>query len=273
MTREGQDGINTDAAGMDHNIPVVAYYIDSPSFTWTPAEIAMFPHSVHVRIAVRSSTRDGHVIDRETGDATPAQAAQWAHQRRVDGYPYPIVYTSISNQGAVIAAFNAIHEPLPGWWLAHYDNLDVLPAGALGKQYADPGPLDKSIWADYIPGVDTVTAPTAQQIWAATISFTNSNGTVVEVPAETVLEFADLYAGQAVVALNDPATGLKAISAQLTAIQGALSSNEAALLAAVQGVQAGTVNVANLAQALVPLLAPADATAFLAAYTAQLNKA
>lgn len=188
MTREGQDGINSDAAGMNHSISVVAYYI-SGRFAWTQAEIDMFPNSVHVRIATQSSVRDGHVIDCENGDATPAQAAQWAHQRRVDGFAYPIVYCSISAQPAVIAAFNAINEPLPGWWLAHYDNLDVLPAGALGKQYADPGPLDRSIWADYIPGVDGVqgggtttppSSPPVNVISAGTVLQLGSTGQAVK---------------------------------------------------------------------------------------------
>jgi hypothetical protein len=153
MTREMQDGINTDAAGMDHSIALVAYYIDG-LYAWTQAQIDLFPNSVHVRIAVRWTTRDGHVIDRENGDATPEQAAAWAHQRRLDGYPWPAVYCSESNQQAVIDAFNAIHEPMPLWWLAHYDNVDVLPAGCIAKQYADPGPLDRSVVADRWPGVD-----------------------------------------------------------------------------------------------------------------------
>lgn len=169
MTREMQDGINSDAAGMDHAIPLVAYYIDG-LYAWTAAEIALFPHSVHVRIAVRWTTRDGHVIDRENGDATAAQAAAWAHQRRLDGYPWPTVYCSVSSQAEVIAAFQAIREPMPLWWLAHYDNIDTLPAGCVAKQYADPGPLDKSIVADYWAGVDqggNVTDPLDEQITRA----------------------------------------------------------------------------------------------------------
>lgn len=64
----------------------------------------------------------------------------------------------------------------------------------------------------------------------------------------------------------------KTLAAQLTAIQGALSTDEAALLAAIKGVQAGTVDVTLLAQALVPLLAPADAAAFQTALAAALAK-
>lgn len=158
MPREGQDGINTDAADMDHTIPIVAYYIDGP-YAWTPEEIALFPTSVHIRIATRWTTRDGHVIDCETGDATPAEAALWVSQRRADGYPYPMVYVSVSNQQAVISTFIAAHQALPGWWLAHWDDLDQIPAGAWGKQYESTPRFDKSIWLDTIPGVDTGANP------------------------------------------------------------------------------------------------------------------
>jgi hypothetical protein len=262
MTREMQDGINTDAAGMDHSIPLVAYYIDG-LYAWTASEIALFPRSVHVRIAVRWTTRDGHVIDRENGDATAAQAAAWAHQRRLDGYPWPTVYCSVSNQAEVIAAFQAIHEPMPLWWLAHYDNVDALPAGCVAKQYADPGPLDKSIVADYWAGVDqggtmAVLGPDDHaaiqaDLWAvltsSTLRFSGRN-------------FADM----AVQSVN---TGF-ANQAALAALTGARSADEAAILAAVQGVDgdlkagvaqlvaafaAPTVDVKQFAAALAPALA------------------
>lgn len=51
-----------------------------------------------------------------------------------------------------------------------------------------------------------------------------------------------------------------------------MSADQAAVLAAIQGVQAGAVDVAQLAQALVPLLAPQDATALVAALKAQFDK-
>jgi hypothetical protein len=65
--------------------------------------------------------------------------------------------------------------------------------------------------------------------------------------------------------LQDIKTGETTLASQITA-------DQSALLAAVQGVQAGTVNVANLAQALVPILAPADAAAFQAALATALSK-
>lgn len=291
MTREMQDGINSDAAGMDHNIALVAYYIDG-IFAWTAAEVAMFPHSVHVRIAVRASTRDGHVIDCESGDATPAQAAAWAHQRRLDGYAYPTVYTSVSNQGAVIAAFNAIGEPMPLWWLAHYDNLDVLPAGVIAKQYADPGPFDRSIVADYWPGVDGGTPMTGpvqldlnQQVTAYTGNgpakqTSESVGNLLGL-IEACYEVLSGQQGWAASQLVNLNTAVATLTAQVTALSGTLSADEAALLAAVKAQTAGSVDVnafaAALAPVLVPLL-PANATsaqigaAVEAAIAAQFSK-
>lgn len=196
MTREMDDGINSDAAGIARNdmsrIQLVAGYIDSTSFTWTAADWALFPNKVHVRIATKSSTNDGNVLDVEAGDATPAQAAQWAKMRRASGYAFPTVYCSASAQASVIAAFNAVGESLPLWWLAHYDNSDVLPAGAIAKQYADPGPLDKSIVADVWPGVDTgviMTNPFTGYSANAPILDANGNYTGKDAPNPT--DFAD----------------------------------------------------------------------------------
>jgi hypothetical protein len=52
---------------------------------------------------------------------------------------------------------------------------------------------------------------------------------------------------------------LGTVNTQLTAVQGALSTDEAALLAAIKGVATGAVDVSALAAALTPVLAPVDA--------------
>src|SRR5438309_3633948 len=72
-----------------HDIPLaaamVAGYIDHPLYTWSVADWARFPHAVKVRIATRASTSDGHVLDCETGDATPTQCPGWVRIRRAAG--------------------------------------------------------------------------------------------------------------------------------------------------------------------------------------------
>lgn len=153
MTREMFDAVTP--ANIPANAQMVAGYLPPSRFAWSQASWDRFPNAAKVRIAVRASTNDGHVLDVEAGDATPAQAPGWARMRRASGYATPAIYCSVSVQSQVIDAFNQAGEPLPLWWLAHYDNVDALPAGAVAKQYADPGPYDRSIVADVWPGVDT----------------------------------------------------------------------------------------------------------------------
>jgi hypothetical protein len=284
MTREMQDGINSDAAGMDHSIALVAYYIDGP-FAWTADEIAMFPNSVHVRIATRWTTRDGHVIDRENGDATAAQAAAWAHQRRLDGFLWPVAYCSESNQAEVIAAFNTIHEPLPLWWLAHWDNLDVLPPGAIAKQYADPGPLDRSVVADHWPGVDqggSMTNPIEQNL--AAFVFGGGPSTDAAVPgrmpqgvSDTSL-FGRMVESQGMLQrLTDPKTGVLAVlagvatqdatdhAAELAAMDADMKATVAQLTVAIQTEGAPQVTQAQLDAAFAAAnIGPATAAALVA---------
>ncbi|HYS38470.1 MAG TPA: hypothetical protein VEO01_22865, partial [Pseudonocardiaceae bacterium] len=77
------------------------------------------------------------------------------------------------------------------------------------------------------------------------------------------------------------ANAVASIQTQLTAIQGALTQEEADLLAAVKGVTAGAVDVKTFAAALAPILAPilapllpagATPAEFIAALDAQLGK-
>jgi hypothetical protein len=144
------------------NIPVtaqmVAGYVDG-LYRWTAANWARFPNAVKVRIAVFPSTNDGHVLDVELGDATPAQAPGWVLRRRAAGID-PTVYCSLAAWPAVKAAFNAAHVTQPHYWIAAYPgNGANLYPGAVAHQYANPGPVDISVVADYWPGVDPAPSP------------------------------------------------------------------------------------------------------------------
>jgi hypothetical protein len=138
---------------------VAGYVQDDPSFGWSDADWARFPTAVKVRIATRAWINDGHVLDVETGDATPAQAPGWAQMRRAAGVD-PTVYCNASTERAVRAAFDAAGVPQPDYWTAHYDNVPTLPPGSVAKQYInDPisgGHYDLSVVADYWRGVDPV---------------------------------------------------------------------------------------------------------------------
>jgi hypothetical protein len=98
MTRIMYDGINSLAAGIHNRFPgteMVAGYIDG-NYAWTQAEWNLFPHAVKVQVTVSSSVNAGDVIDCETGDATPAEAAAWVRKRRAVGYYRPTIYCSRS---------------------------------------------------------------------------------------------------------------------------------------------------------------------------------
>lgn len=104
------DGINSLAAGIHQRFPnaaMVAGYIDG-RFVWTTAEWNLFPRAVHVQIAVFSSTNAGDVIDCETGDATPAEAAAWVRMRKSAGYYRPTIYCSRSVIPAVRQATGSL---------------------------------------------------------------------------------------------------------------------------------------------------------------------
>ncbi len=152
MTRTMYDGVT--ATRLPVSAAVVGGYVDG-LYKWSAADWARFPHSVKVRIAVFATTNDGHVLDVEPGDATPAQSVDWVLMRRKAGVD-PTVYMNSSTWQTVRAAFQARRVAEPHYWVAAYDDKAAIPAGAIGKQYYNNDSLgyDLSVVADYWPGVD-----------------------------------------------------------------------------------------------------------------------
>ena len=133
------------------NIPtsaqMVAGYVDG-RYAWHANDWARFPNAVKVRIAVFSSTNDGHVLDIEPGCSTPASAPGWVQRRRAAGVD-PSVYCNTSTWPTVRAAFAAAHIAEPHYWIAAYPGIGAaLYPGSIAHQYADPGPVDISVVAD-----------------------------------------------------------------------------------------------------------------------------
>jgi LysM repeat protein len=139
---------------------LVAGYVDG-RYNNINALHRRFPHAVVVGIATNAHTNDGHVLDVETGDATPKEAVQWVVMRRHAGKD-PSVYCNASAWPHVKAAFKAAHVNEPHYWIAQWDGSAKVPEGAVAKQYKDAEPghhYDTSVVKTYWPGVDSKPAP------------------------------------------------------------------------------------------------------------------
>lgn len=150
------------AADIPESAAMVAGYLDGP-FAWSAADWARFPNRPHVGIVVDPSHQQGHVLDCETGDATPQSCPGWVAARRKQG-AVPCVYMNASTWPAVRAAFALARVPEPLYWVAAYPGGGAtIPAGAIAHQYADSltsgGHYDLSVVADHWPGVDPSSPP------------------------------------------------------------------------------------------------------------------
>lgn len=162
MPRTMYDSINPGAIPSDATM--VAAYQDG-LYANVGAMKARFPHATIATIAVRHTSR-AHVLDVENGDATPAQAVQWLTQTMHDlDNGLLTVYCNMTVWPAVRAVIKAAGIKEPNWWVARYDNDPTLPPGAVAKQYVgDYNGYDKSVVADYWPGVDPA-PPTGTPQW------------------------------------------------------------------------------------------------------------
>jgi len=146
------DGINSDASVIPTSAQLVGGYVDG-NYVWSAADWNRFPHSIHVGIAVKSTTNAGVVLDVEKGNATPAESVDWVLLRRKAGVD-PTVYCSQSEWPTVRAAFQARKVAEPHYWVANYNKDKTIPAGAIAHQYESDTRWDISSVADYWPGVD-----------------------------------------------------------------------------------------------------------------------
>lgn len=157
MTRYMYDSVNPSA--IPSNATMVAAYADG-LYANVSAMKARFPHATIATIAVSHNSR-AHVLDVETGDATPAQAVQWLTQTMADlDNGHLTVYCNMDLWPSVRAVIRAAGIKEPNYWVARYDNDPTLPPGAVAKQYiGDYQGYDRSVVADYWPGVDPAPTP------------------------------------------------------------------------------------------------------------------
>lgn len=156
MTRTMYDSVT--APELPRGAEMVAGYVDG-RYAWSAADWELFPDSEKVRVAVRASTDSGDVIDCETGDATPAEAAAWVRMRRAAGLHRPTVYCDLSEVPAVRHAAGSLVLGRD-WdlWVASWDGSASGPyPGAAAKQYRSTAAYDVS--AVYDDGWPHRTAP------------------------------------------------------------------------------------------------------------------
>jgi hypothetical protein len=217
---------------------VVLGYVNG-TFEWSSADWDRFPHAVKVRCATRATVDDGHVLDVEQGDATPAQAPGWVQMRRRAGLATPTVYCSASAWPSVKAAFTAAGVAAPLYLIAHYDGDPAIPAGAIGKQYRDPpnsgGHWDLSVVADHWPGVDpTPPAPEDDMLLTDKLDPNAAPGTVNEALNAVLGGLVNVrQAGPLALNTANGLHAINAVAAQLSALTGTLTTNQAALLGAI----------------------------------------
>lgn len=175
MTRIMYD--STTAADVPKSATMALGYLDG-AYRTVAALKARKPRPVIVTTTVNGSTPGAHVIDRETGDATPAGAARWALAENKAGR-LPTVYTYLSGVKDVLAAlaaiglgrddvliFTAHYTGRPHFCgrvcLLRYGKLAFRPR-VIATQYANPDftkhHYDLSLVHDYWPGVDPEPAP------------------------------------------------------------------------------------------------------------------
>ncbi|GGU50919.1 hypothetical protein GCM10010211_14390 [Streptomyces albospinus] len=132
---------------------MVAGYADG-TFANLKEMAARFPHATRVSIAVSHLTK-AQVLDVEQGAASPDGAVLWCTQTMASTPNEDLtVYCSVSEQPAVRAAFRKAGVTEPNYWVAHFDGVATIPAGALAKQYENTPGFDKSVVADHWPGMD-----------------------------------------------------------------------------------------------------------------------
>jgi nucleoid-associated protein YgaU len=137
---------------------MVAGYVDG-LYANTHLLRQRFPKATLVEIAVNSHSDSGHVLDVETGDATPTEAVSWVLTRRRAGAD-PSVYCNASEWPHVRAAFKHAAVTEPHYWIAKWDNVAALLPGTVAKQFKNTTHYDESVVADYWPGVDPKPKPT-----------------------------------------------------------------------------------------------------------------
>ena len=140
-----------DTAQLPSGAQAVAGYVDGNYRTF-PAIEAGWPHALHLSIAI-SAADDADVLDIETGDATPADAAAWYERQKARGISRPCLYANASTmESGVIPAMKAagIDRTAVRLWSAHYTGEAHICGPASCKEMSIDA--DGSQWTDQALG-------------------------------------------------------------------------------------------------------------------------
>lgn len=177
MARTGYDSV--DARSVPTNGDIYPGYVNG-AWPTRNALKARFPHALVPGITVNDQTLDAEIIDCESGDATPAEAALWA-RAKVKRDKHATIYCSESAYLQVVHACRNVGLK-PGrnvfFWIAWYadSGSDAIPQapGVIGRQYASPdgvggskvhdGNYDISSFVKYWPGVDPTRAQRVKKV-------------------------------------------------------------------------------------------------------------
>lgn len=136
---------------------MVAYYVDGIYAVSAATVRARFPSAILVPISA-VGTDNGIVGDVEPGCIALGYCVEWVKMRRQANADPTLYVNETYGWAPARAAFHAAGVAEPHWWVADYDGIPTVPAGAVAKQYANPtlthGHFDLSVVADYWPGVD-----------------------------------------------------------------------------------------------------------------------
>jgi hypothetical protein len=154
MTRKMFDSTTT--SDLPAHAKMLAGYVDG-NFANVDEIRDRFPDATVVTITV-IGTPGAHVCDTEVGNIGIPSTVAWA-VNEIEAGRKPTIYCMASAWPTVKAAVKA--KGIAGkvsYWIADWDGIAEIPAGAVAKQYANPKlthhHFDESIVADHWPGVD-----------------------------------------------------------------------------------------------------------------------
>jgi hypothetical protein len=126
-----------------------AGYTSGLFHTWPEIKAGPWPRKLSIAV---TASEDAECLDVEPGDATPEEAPAWVRRQKARGVKRPVLYASLSNMSAVLAALAraGIDRSEVKVWTAHYTgNAHVCtPACGFGFQAT----ADATQWTDHSMG-------------------------------------------------------------------------------------------------------------------------